>query len=65
MATALAWAVPITVRTLCWLNTRSTATSSGEKRSSRPAAFGLGLDGDPFARLSGEVLAEDGERADR
>ena len=26
---AAAWAVPITVRTLCWLNTRSTATSSG------------------------------------
>src|SRR6201994_109195 len=29
MATAPAWAVPITVRTLCWLNTRSTATASG------------------------------------
>ena len=29
IATAPAWAVPITVRTLCWLNTRSTATVSG------------------------------------
>ena len=29
IATALAWAVPMTVRTLCWLNTRSTATASG------------------------------------
>src|SRR6266568_4803572 len=29
MATAPACAVPITVRTLCWLNTRSTATASG------------------------------------
>jgi hypothetical protein len=29
MATAPAWAVPITVLTLCWLNTRSTATASG------------------------------------
>ncbi len=28
-ATAPACAVPITVRTLCWLNTRSTATASG------------------------------------
>ncbi len=26
-------AVPITVRTLCWLNTRSTATTSGAKRA--------------------------------
>ena len=34
MATALAWAVPITVRTLCWLNTRSTATNSGRCSSS-------------------------------
>ena len=29
IATAPAWAVPMTVRTLCWLNTRSTATASG------------------------------------
>ena len=29
IATAPACAVPITVRTLCWLNTRSTATASG------------------------------------
>ena len=29
MAMPLAWAVPMTVRTLCWLNTRSTATTSG------------------------------------
>jgi len=29
MATAPACAVPITVRTFCWLNTRSTATVSG------------------------------------
>ena len=29
IATAPACAVPITVRTLCWLNTRSTATVSG------------------------------------
>ena len=36
IATALACAVPMTVRTLCWLNTRSTATASGrERRSSR------------------------------
>lgn len=34
MATALAWAVPITVRTLCWLKTRSTATASGRCSSS-------------------------------
>lgn len=34
MATALAWAVPITVRTLCWANTRSTATYSGRCSSS-------------------------------
>ncbi len=34
MATALAWAVPMTVRTLCWLNTRSTATASGRWASS-------------------------------
>ncbi len=34
MATALAWAVPITVRTLCWLKTRSTATHSGRCSSS-------------------------------
>ncbi|CAM5230159.1 hypothetical protein SVIOM74S_07045 [Streptomyces violarus] len=34
MATALAWAVPITVRTLCWLKTRSTATNSGRCSSS-------------------------------
>ena len=31
--TPLAWAVPITVRTLCWLNTRSTATTSGRCRA--------------------------------
>ena len=29
MAMPDAWAVPITVRTLCWANTRSTATASG------------------------------------
>ena len=29
IATAPACAVPITVRTLCWLKTRSTATASG------------------------------------
>ncbi len=29
MATAPACAVPMTVRTLCWLKTRSTATASG------------------------------------
>ena len=29
IATAPAWAVPITVRRLCWLKTRSTATASG------------------------------------
>src|SRR5215467_10103403 len=34
MATAPAWAVPITVRTLCWLNTRSTATASGSYSAS-------------------------------
>ena len=36
--TPLAWAVPITVRTLCWLKTRSTATTSGRCRrsSARP-----------------------------
>ncbi len=42
MATALACAVPMTVRTLCWLNTRSTATASGWSRSiawARPAAM--------------------------
>src|SRR5690606_27898943 len=33
-ATALAWAVPMTVRTLCWLKTRSTATNSGRCSSS-------------------------------
>ena len=43
MATALAWAVPITVRTLCWLNTRSTATTSGRcssSHSSMPCSIG-------------------------
>lgn len=35
IATALAWAVPMTVRTLCWLNTRSTATNSGRCSSSQ------------------------------
>ena len=34
-ATPLAWAVPITVRTLCWLKTRSTATASGRCSSSQ------------------------------
>src|SRR5690606_20367070 len=34
VATALAWAVPMTVRTLCWLKTRSTATYSGRCSSS-------------------------------
>ena len=37
---AAAWAVPMTVRTLCWLKTRSTATASGANsstRASRPA----------------------------
>src|SRR5690606_37517596 len=29
-----AWAVPMTVRTLCWLKTRSTATASGRTSSS-------------------------------
>ena len=29
IATPLTWAVPMTVRTLCWLKTRSTATASG------------------------------------
>ncbi len=39
MATAPAWAVPITVRTLCWLNTRSTATASGRcAATSSPSA---------------------------
>ena len=35
IATALAWAVPITVRTLCWAKTRSTATTSGRCSSSQ------------------------------
>jgi len=34
ITTAAACAVPITVRTLCWLKTRSTATASGAIRSS-------------------------------
>lgn len=34
ITTAAACAVPITVRTLCWLKTRSTATASGVTRSS-------------------------------
>ncbi len=41
-AMPLAWAVPMTVRTLCWLNTRSTATASGRCRSihsSSPASI--------------------------
>ena len=29
IATPAAWAVPITVCTLCWAKTRSTATASG------------------------------------
>src|SRR5262249_24063659 len=29
------WAVPIAVRTLCWLNTRSTATTSGRCSASQ------------------------------
>ena len=37
-ATAPACAVPITVRTLCWLNTRSTATLSGRCSASRSAS---------------------------
>jgi hypothetical protein len=35
IATAPACAVPITVRTLCWLNTRSTATVSGRYSASQ------------------------------
>ena len=35
IATAAACAVPITVRTLCWANTRSTATASGWCRTSQ------------------------------
>ena len=35
IATAPACAVPITVRTFCWLNTRSTATASGRHASSQ------------------------------
>src|SRR5262245_1808402 len=38
IAIAAACAVPITVRTLCWLNTRSTATASGRTRSSHPSS---------------------------
>src|SRR5699024_2936457 len=41
MATPLAWAVPMTVRTLCWLNTLSTATTSGRcsaSQSFRPSS---------------------------
>ncbi len=34
ITTAAACAVPITVRTFCWLKTRSTATASGVTRSS-------------------------------
>ena len=37
-ATPLAWAVPMTVDTLCWLNTRSTATASGEADPATPRA---------------------------
>jgi hypothetical protein len=37
-ATAPACAVPITVRTLCWLNTRSTATASGRWSVTRTAS---------------------------
>src|SRR5204863_9319565 len=42
IAMPLACAVPITVRTLCWLNTRSTATTSGRVASihcSRPCSM--------------------------
>src|SRR5690349_6826539 len=37
IATPAAWAVPITVATLFWLNTRSTATTSGRTCSSQPS----------------------------
>ena len=40
----LAWAVPMTVRTLCWLNTRSTATASGRRRSIHSSSPGLDRD---------------------
>ncbi len=36
-ATPAACAVPMTVRTLCWLNTRSTATTSGRSCSIQPS----------------------------
>ena len=42
-AMPLAWAVPITVLTLCWLNTRSTATASGRCSSIHCLEPGLDL----------------------
>ena len=64
MATALAWAVPITVRTLCWLNTRSTATNSGRCSSSH--SLDALLDGDePVGRARRRRGAHDADAEHR
>jgi hypothetical protein len=51
MATAPAWAVPITVRTFCWLKTRSTATASGRQASSH-ASISVSIASSRCARSS-------------
>src|SRR6266704_266021 len=56
IATAPACAVPITVRTLCWLNTRSTATASGRCSVSQRSSSASSASSRPAMSSPGGVL---------